>query len=90
MGHKWTWLAQGDVGTQTICRWGSASHLSQFGVQEEASLCWGKRGGRQREESYQQRGSHKDRGWCPSKLHGTTKRLAVQITKETLKGACDI
>lgn len=47
-------------------------------------------GERQREESHQQGVSHKDRGWCPSKSHGTTKRLAVQRTKETFKGACDI
>lgn len=47
-------------------------------------------GERQREESHQQGGSHKDRGWCPSKSHGTTKRLAMQRTKETLKGAHDI
>lgn len=47
-------------------------------------------GERQREENHQQGGSHKDRVWCPSKSHGTTKRLAVQRTKETFKGACDI
>lgn len=69
---------------------GSASHLSQSGVQEEAALCWGGGGRKQREDSHQQGGSHKDRGWCPSKSHGTTKRLAVQRTKETLKGARDI
>lgn len=35
-------------------------------------------------------GSHKDSDWCPSESHGTTKRLAVQRTKETLKDARDI
>lgn len=84
-GDRWIWVGTGvkGLGPQTIHWWGVClQSLQSPEFQDMAELRWVKGvGGRRRNHQ----GEAQDRDQCPGGSHGTTKRPAVQRTKEMIR-----